>query len=353
MADDIRIDSHKLIYHPQRVADYLRGENIYPLEIEIGLSGACNHRCIFCAVDYMEYNPAMLDAEVLLKNLAIMHERGLKSIIFAGEGEPLLNKNASKIITGAKNLGIDCALATNGVLLTENFSNETLKSLTWIRFSISAATEKTYQQIHQSKDGDLAKVFSNLRASVEIKRAKNLTTTLGTQLLLLPENKNEVVELASKLKEIGVDYFTIKPFSQHPASKTKIQVNYDEMLDLENAVKKYEDDNYKIYFRRIAMENLKYRKPYHKCRGLSFMTYLDARGDVYPCIVFMGNEKLKYGNLYEYNFAEIWESEKAKKMRDNFCGDVLHNQCREACRLDEINKYLEALAEPNAHINFI
>lgn len=101
------------------------------------------------------------------------------------------------------------------------------------------------------------------------------------------------------------------------------------------------------------MENLKYRKPYHKCRGLSFMTYLDARGDVYPCIVFMGNEKLKYGNLYEYNFAEIWESEKAKKMRDNFCGDVLHNQCREACRLDEINKYLEALAEPNAHINFI
>ena len=47
MADKIRMDSHKLIYHPERVAAWKRGENIYPIELEIGLTNACNHRCIF------------------------------------------------------------------------------------------------------------------------------------------------------------------------------------------------------------------------------------------------------------------------------------------------------------------
>ncbi len=53
MAENIRMDSHKLIYHPETVSRWLKGENIYPIEMEIGLTNACNHRCIFCAVDYI------------------------------------------------------------------------------------------------------------------------------------------------------------------------------------------------------------------------------------------------------------------------------------------------------------
>lgn len=38
MAENIRMDLHKLIYHPDVVARWLKGENIYPIELEIGLS---------------------------------------------------------------------------------------------------------------------------------------------------------------------------------------------------------------------------------------------------------------------------------------------------------------------------
>ena len=72
MADQIRMDSHKLLYHPQRVTQWMNRKLIYPLEMEIGISGACNHRCVFCAVDYMEYTPQMLRASVLIPNLKIM-----------------------------------------------------------------------------------------------------------------------------------------------------------------------------------------------------------------------------------------------------------------------------------------
>ena len=69
MKNEIRMDSHKLIYHPHRVSEWLKGENIYPIELEVGLTNACNHRCIFCAVDYTGYKPTVMDGEVLKKRL--------------------------------------------------------------------------------------------------------------------------------------------------------------------------------------------------------------------------------------------------------------------------------------------
>ena len=55
MADTYGIDSHKLHYHPDRVARWMEGANTYPIYMEISPSGTCNHRCVFCALDFMEY----------------------------------------------------------------------------------------------------------------------------------------------------------------------------------------------------------------------------------------------------------------------------------------------------------
>lgn len=350
---DIRMDSHKLMFHPTRVSAWLQGKTIYPIEMEVGLSGACNHRCIFCAIDYLEYAPIMLDADVLLQNIAEIAPKGLKSIIYSGEGEPLLHKRAAEIINKTKSLGVDTAIATNGVLLTKEMSEECLASITWIRCSIAGATEQTYQTIHQSKTGDLEKVLTNLAAAVDFKHKNKLTTTLGGQLLLLPENKQEVISLAKILKNIGLDYFTVKPFSQHPQSKVKLNVDYSEAEEINRELQEYNSENFKIYFRSQAMENLLQEKKYSHCAGLNFMTHLDAYGKVFPCIVFVGDKELCYGNIYQKSFTELWESKAAEQLRQMFAGDFIKNNCRKTCRLDEINKYLYELKNPNEHVNFI
>ena len=54
-ADKYKIDSHKLMYHVHRVSDWISHENIYPIYVEISPTGTCNHRCIFCSVDFMGY----------------------------------------------------------------------------------------------------------------------------------------------------------------------------------------------------------------------------------------------------------------------------------------------------------
>lgn len=351
--NNIRMDSHKLIYHPCEVARWLCDEQIYPIEMEIGISGGCNHRCIFCAVDYMEYKPRFMDEKVLIKNLKIMGQKGLKSIIYAGEGEPMCHPKSPEIINATKENGIDAAMSTNGVLFTEEKVEQCLKSLTWVRYSIAGATDETYEKIHQCNKGDLKKVLKNMQAAVKVKKDNNLDTTLGAQLLLLPENKNEVIELCKIMREIGFDYYTVKPFSQHPASKAKLNVDYSESEEIGRKLKEFETEDFKIYFRSQSIENLKHEKPYDECPGINFMAYMDSAGDVFPCIVFMGNPEFVYGNIYETPFDEIWESKRASAIRGIFKGEFIKNNCRKTCRLDEINKYLYELKHPGSHVNFI
>lgn len=353
MSENIRIDSHKLIYHPCEVAKWLSGEKVYPIEIEVGLSGACNHRCVFCALDYVGYKPNFLDTDLILSNLRTLSEKGLKSVIYAGEGEPLMHKDAPYIFNETKKFGIDVALSTNGALLTKEVSEECLSSMTWIRFSIAAATNKIYDKIQRGRKGDLQRVYKNLQDAVQIKRDKKLNVTLGGQLLLLEDNKNEVFTLAKNLRDIGLDYITIKPFIPHKYSNNLISVNYSESVEIERHVKELTTTNFSVYFRHQAVKNLSEEKPYDRCYALPFMTHISAEGKIFPCVAFVGIKDFLYGNLYKNSFVEIWESEHTRKIMEKFSGEFLQKNCRKACRLDEMNKYLFELKYPGAHVNFI
>jgi len=91
--DKFRIDSHKLIYHVNRVNDWIEGKNIYPIYMEVSPSGACNYRCVYCGLDFMEYKPRYLDTDIFKMRISELGTLGLKSIMYAGEGEPFLHKD--------------------------------------------------------------------------------------------------------------------------------------------------------------------------------------------------------------------------------------------------------------------
>ena len=111
--DAFRIDSHKLMLHPRRVGDWLEGRNIYPIYMELSPAGACNHRCRFCGLDFIGYRPDFMDADMLGVRLLEMGRLGVKSIMYAGEGEPFMHKRMTDIIRQTKAAGIDCAITTN------------------------------------------------------------------------------------------------------------------------------------------------------------------------------------------------------------------------------------------------
>lgn len=353
MKNNIRMDSHKLIYHPERVAKWLKGETIYPIEIEISPSGACNHRCVFCAVDYVGYQPDFLDKETILRDIRQMSMRGLKSVVCSGEGEPLLNRDMPDIANGIRACGVDVAMSTNGVLFTRDRAEACLKAFTWIRFSVAGMEENSYDSLQRGKPGDLGKVKENLAEAVKIKRDGRLNTTLGVQCLLLPDNLAQLPDMARQLKEIGVDYLTIKPYSQHLHSENRFEINYNDMLDAEKEVKQYVSEDFAVYFRANAMKKMHQEKSYSQCYGLPFMTHIDAKGNVWPCVAHIGTKEFCYGNIYESTFQELWEGQRHQQVVRRLNELDINQVCREACRLDEINKYLDELKHPGDHVNFI
>lgn len=354
--DRYRIDNHKLMFHVDRVKAWLDGELVAPIYMELSPIGSCNHRCIFCGLDFMGYQRRSLDATLLEERFSEMASMGLRSIMHAGEGEPLLHRDIARIITHAKRVGIDNALTTNAVLLKPELCEQVLAHLTWIKVSINAGTANTYAAIHQTKPSDFEKVLSNMAHAVRIKQQHKLHCTLGMQLILLPENQAEVPLLAQQAQDLGLDYLVVKPYSQHPQSETKRyqDIRYEQTKALEKELNRLSTDSFQVIFRAQTMHNWDLaQRSYQRCLALPFWSYIDSAGDVWGCSVYLGDRRFYYGNIQRQSFRDIWHGEqRLKSLR--FVSDELDPcTCRVNCRMDAINRYLWELKNPSEHINFI
>lgn len=354
--DKFRIDSHKLHFHVDRVAQWLRGEDICPVYIEISPSGACNHRCVFCGLDFMGYKPRFLPRELLRERFGEMAGMGLKSIMFAGEGEPFMHKDMSGIVDDAKDAGIDVAITTNAVLMKPQVSERVLPACSWIKVSCNAGAPETYARIHGTAAKDLERVFSNLEQAVAIRLRQGSRCTLGLQAMLLPENAGEIAGLARRCRDIGLDYLVVKPYSQHPQSNTTLyaDVSYTSYEDLAGDLHGLDSETFHVVFRLNSMRNWDGKgHAYSRCLSLPFWSYLDAAGNLWGCSMYLGDERFRYGNIYEQTFPEIWGGQRRRESL-SWCRDHLDPaSCRVNCRMDAVNAYLWELTHPAAHVNFI
>jgi len=370
--DKFRIDSHKYAFHPNHAAvvlEYLDNptaaateayRNQHPLYIEVSPVGACNHRCTFCAVDYIGYKSNFLPYEHYKRSIDSMVGRGTKSIMFAGEGEPMLHPEIGKMVEYTKiNGNIDTSFTTNGVHFNEAFAEEYLKYVSWVKVSFNAGNKDVYSKIHRTKDTDFDKVIQNLKQAVKIKKEQSLDTVLGFQTLLLPENRNTIHTLCEIAKDIGLDYVVVKPYSQHKLSKTTMynDIDYSKYLDLEGELLKYNDENFNVVFRINTINNWisQNEARYCKCYATpSSWAYMMADGDVYSCSAYLLDKRFKLGSIVESSFDEIWSSDSRMNHSSYVLNDLDISECRVNCRMDQVNRYLDKIKnEKIPHMNFI
>lgn len=349
------LDDHKLLYHPERLHRWMQGEPQPPLYVEIGPINRCNYRCSFCALDYTGYRGEQLATALLQRTVEEMAGTGVKSIMFAGAGEPLLHPNITEIVSHTAANGLDVAITTNGALLTPEYARHLLPSLSWIRISCNAGTAGEYAAVHGCDDTMFEKVLANLAGAVTVKREQELGVTIGVQCVLLGENLDHIQDLAVTLKRIGVDYLSVKPFSRHPLSNNHRLGEAHPTLppDFIASLASLTDSRFHVSMRTNALVAVEEDTvPFTGCLGLDFFCTVDAGGGIYPCHSYMNVEGYCYGNLNESSFTEIWSGERKKRITEQL-RDKLGRNCRRACRLDRINRFLQKLATPPEHVNFI
>lgn len=348
------LDGHKLHYHPHRVGTFFEQKDCYPLYMEVSPVGSCNHRCTFCAYDYIGYPNRKLDKNVFLKFIDDVSSKGMKSILYAGEGEPLMHPDIGEFITYTKNKGIDVGLFTNGELLEKRLNEKIFHSLTFIRFSVNAGDEKTYFEIH--KKNVFNKIINNIRYCVKLKNEHNLDTTLGMQFVLLPENIKSVENIVKIASQIGVDYIAIKPFVQQSDKQfyqMRRQFKLNELEELFTKLETYSHDTFTVTARVNAFENYGKRE-YKNCLGCAFTTVLNSAGELASCLPYWDKKEFIYGNINKESFNHIWNGEKRKKIKFHLENTLDVKTCPPNCRPNVINNYLYELKKPKiSHINFI
>ncbi len=347
-----KLEGHKLHLHPERIFNWCEGKNIAPVYVEVGPTSVCNHRCQMCAYDYLQHEPHSINPKRLVSLVEELSETGVKSICFAGDGEPLLNTGTVDAICKAHNLGVDTAISTNGVLCTEDVLRKILPALTWIRFSVNGGNQIDYTKIHKSKEDDFLKVKENLRSASFIKAELNLDVALGVQYVLLPENIASVYDAACLAKEAGVDYFVVKPFYQNVDNQ--YESNGFNMSDHQQILNNVESLSTEVFHSSVRWEsdstNISLRR-YSECFGLSFISIISASGDVFPCLPHQNMEK-SFGNINSSSFSEIWNGDQRQSVL-SIMKNHDKNTCQPNCRQHWINEFLWDIKNQPAHANFI
>lgn len=356
-----RLGFEKVFFHIDHLYDfYKRGDN-YPVHVTVGLTSYCNHRCVFCYGDYETSDPArnfQIDTEALLETLAEGHALGLKSVSLVGTGEPLLHKDASRIIRGIREIGLEVAVYTNGVMVDGDVAETILDCCTWIRLSCNAKNNEEHLRIHQGRATDFDRVTNNFRRLVlERNRRGQLFPTIGCQFAAFQGNHLSVYKAGLHWKKVGLDYFAIKPVYRHEknASHPDNTLDHEKFAQEMRQVEQLQDERFQVYakyeqFREVLSAD--FRRGYQKCFGQAFSTALLADGNFYLCGNLHSEPRYALGNIYtDGGFRAIWNSEQ----RQQVISAINLWKCPTRCRNHPLNEILWGLKNQDAmlHPNFL
>jgi len=369
---DLILDSHKLAYHIDRVNAWESGERIAPVSIDMALTRACGAMCSFCyaMVQEPQERPS-IKTDSALKLVDDFAEIGVRGVSLISDGESSISKAYVPFIQHAANNGIDVGNATNGWEWEPEKIEQVLPYLTWVRFTVAAGTPSSYAKI-MYKGPNETQVFdramSHIKYAVDLKRKNNLKVTLGIQMVLMPEFKDEILPFAKLAVDLGVDYGVIKHCSDDEEGTLGVDYSkYEDMYSLLHQAEGLSNEKTKVIVKWEKIKD-KGKSSYSRFYGPQFLLQISGSGLVAPSGMFFNAKfsKLHIGNFTEERFKDIFRSERYWRAMDYLASPyfdaktmmgTLPIQHYVSIALDNhikgIQKIEKAEGPPPLHVNFL
>jgi len=344
----------KPAWHLDKIASLRKGKDIIPTHLQLIISDLCNQDCHFCAYrmeggfstenfpdekgnkNPVRYMPTAKAKEILTD----AYRLGTRAVEFTGGGEPTVHPNWVEIIEYAVELGYQVGLVTNGIRLAYKHKN-LLSKLTWIRISLDAGTEKTYQAIRRHAGWKVAMQAIEFAGSLK-------GPLVGIGFVATKENYTEVSLATSIAKNAGAAYIRISAmFSMEGAAYYKDI--YHEFLQVKLLALDQADERFQVIdFFTNRVEDLAQQTPdYDRCGYQQFVLYIGADQKVYTCCTNAYTTAGEIGNLKEQSFAQ-WIAEKNTRFLE-FNAQQCHH-----CQFNDKNRIIEYLTESAPpHVNFV
>lgn len=340
-----------------------------PVSINLDITTACNFACDHC-VDMEILNTGIrYDHERLLDSLRLMAEKGLKSVIVIGGGEPTVYPKFVEAVLFMKELGLQVSVVSNGSGMKKIAAiSDALEEGDWVRLSLDSASEDVFQAMHLPKKAiTLDEICEGARAIPQSSRKWKLgfsfiVTWKGAFIndSKIVENIHEMVDGARRARDYGFDYIAFKPFlTRAPYNnaeiigashgddgfdevRARIRAAVEESKSLETGTFRiYETTNLKVLENR-SFRN--YTEQPHRCHMQFFRQVLSPLG-MYNCPVYRNQSHGLVGDKNAYATNEAYDStrESTGKLIDTFDA---HHECREVtCLYNHVNWWLDGLVE--------
>jgi len=326
------------------------GRSPAPWVVELDPTTACNLACPDCISGSL-LNKGGFTRNRLRELTREIVEAGVRAVILIGGGEPLAHPETGWVIDYLRKHDVNVGVTTNGILI-DRYLDVLAEGTSWVRVSMDAATTETFNYFRPSPTGksQFDRIVANMRRFADVKHGK-----LGYSFLLLSDvdgdgkvkhsNLAEILAGAVLAKDIGCDYFEVKPsydmghflISQPKAELTEARRQIEALKELETE-----------RFRILAPVNLKYvlddqplvqPKEYTRC-AVSEMRTLVTPSGAYVCPYFRGCSDKKIGDPTAQSFMEMWEGQRRAEVS---AGTDPSRDCRFHCIRHQSNHLMEEM----------
>jgi len=297
-----------------------------PLYVTFEVSNLCNLNCKMCIRNFINRKNELMDFETFKK---VIDEIRPLYVGLTGYGEPLFNMDVFRMIKYAKekNKKTIVKLFTNATLLNKERIYGLIDSgLDILNISLESPL-KTNEKIRINSN--ITKITENLKLLNSAKKGGKPEVDINT--VVMRDNLQDLPEMISLVHELNAK-FTLAHMTIYGKNENKEMLpskNGREKTHfyLEKARKRAEslgeseiskdiadymklvDKNWGKFAECSLFEDAACFVPWLTC-------YVASNGDVYPCCYFYEGS-IKYGNINKNSFSEIWNSNAARKFREN------------------------------------
>lgn len=345
----------KAITHIDRILEYGSGKETYPIHVEIHPTTKCNHRCKRCAavipkipggrrLQLAYSRDTDIPVHRLLQIIDEMADCGVKAVTLCGGGEPLLYHGIHELLGRIINRGMALGIISNLNIELDPILEDLLRKAVFIRVSLDAADNKTYQALHRPQDGgDFDRVLRNIRLVL------HPGLDLGINYLVQKENYLDIERAAALSKELGVTYIRFTPAHTIHQGKEYLPL-WEEILSQFQKAKAYDGETFTVIGSVERFRNMvENRKDYPQCVYHEFHPILGADLQLYPCCVLNYFKGFEMVSLTDLSFPEAWNHPARKR----FSSSLDPSGCP-PCWFDVQNRLMNyMILEDKRHAEFL
>ena len=342
---------------------------IAPVSINLDLTTACNYRCTHC-IDWDILNTKHKHQyEELCDAMTLMRDRGMRSVILIGGGEPTLHPHFLDFVKHLKSLELQVAIVTNGSRGEQLLeAARVMDERDWIRLSLDSGSNDLFIRMHQpvQKRVDLDEICGWIP---RIKDA-NPAVRVGFSYIIvwdgatrddekIHENIDEIVMAAQRAKDARFDYIAFKPVLERQEDGAEVMDPDKAESELRSVIglirrevdraKELQDERFSVYesinLRLLEEESWEdFARQPRTCHMQALRQVLTPTG-LFNCPAHRGVAKAKLAGPEAYRDAEAAAKTGGELLRilDDF--DASH-ECREVtCLYHSVNWWLEDLIE--------